>query len=564
MPSNMTSEFTFLHRFESPLEGISEPERFNFPFSYSPHPLSQAAVEQTQAYLMRQSDFIHPFGLNDDEERAIGKMFGVLVVKDQQGDLGFLAAVSGKLAGANHHRYFVPPVFDMLKPGDFFLQEEAKINSINNRLEQLSESEELQRQKAQLSEIKNQAIKQLEEMRVRHKANKKQRKITRAEQQALLNPVEYQALLDDLIKQSYHDQHQYDVLKAKCSAAISAVEEPLQRLLDEISALRDERRARSARLQNLLFEQYKFLNASGEECSLLELFNAVGKELPPAGAGECAAPKLLQYAYQNGWKPICMAEFWWGRPPGSEVRKHGYFYPACKGKCEPILAHMLKGLSVDPNPMLVNPAADKELPVVYQDEAIIVVNKPAEFLTVPGIHIQDSVQHRIMQLFPELDSPWIVHRLDMSTSGLLVLAKTKEAHEHLQRQFASQRVYKRYTALLQGIVEVSEGEINLPLRVDLDDRPRQIVCAEFGRPARTRFQVLDRSNGRTRVHFYPITGRTHQLRVHAAHALGLNTPMVGDDLYGQPADRLHLHAGKLGFLHPLTQKKMEFEISDPF
>ena len=172
-----------------------------------------------------------------------------------------------------------------------------------------------------------------------------------------------------------------------------------------------------------------------------------------------------------------MAEFWWGRPPGSEVRKHGYFYPACKGKCEPILAHMLKGLSVDPNPMLVNPAADKELPVVYQDEAIIVVNKPAEFLTVPGIHIQDSVQHRIMQLFPELDSPWIVHRLDMSTSGLLVLAKTKEAHEHLQRQFASQRVYKRYTALLQGIVEVSEGEINLPLRVDLDDRPRQIVCA---------------------------------------------------------------------------------------
>ena len=250
MPSNMTSEFTFLHRFESPLEGISEPERFNFPFSYSPHPLSQAAVEQTQAYLMRQSDFIHPFGLNDDEERAIGKMFGVLVVKDQQGDLGFLAAVSGKLAGANHHRYFVPPVFDMLKPGDFFLQEEAKINSINHRLEQLSESEELQRQKAQLSEIKNQAIKQLEEMRVRHKANKKQRKITRAEQQALLNPVEYQALLDDLIKQSYHDQHQYDVLKAKCSAAISAVEEPLQRLLDEISALRDERRARSARLQN--------------------------------------------------------------------------------------------------------------------------------------------------------------------------------------------------------------------------------------------------------------------------------------------------------------------------
>ncbi|MGO1597880.1 MAG: pseudouridine synthase [Sphingobacterium sp.] len=555
----------YLHRFEKPIPTRQRPISFTFPFSYEPHALSKAAAEQTQAYLNQQSDFVHFFGLKEDEqEKAIGKMFGVLVVEDQQGDLGFLAAVSGKLAGVNQHRYFVPPIFDMLHPGGFFLEEEERINAINRHLEQLQASEELQVMQTALLNKKETVGDQLAAARARHKQNKQQRKTIRDHQKDRLSSYEYEQLLDDLIKQSYRDQHEYAVLKQAGVDSIATVEAPLNKLLLEIDRLKQERKSRSAQLQNKLFEQYVFLNAAGQSKTLLDIFEAARQELPPAGAGECAAPKLLQHAFIHGLKPICMAEFWWGISPRSEVRKHKYFYPACRGKCEPILAHMLQGLQVDPNPMLINTAQGKELPIVYQDEAIVVINKPTEFLTVPGIHITDSVQTRIQTLFPDLDSPWIVHRLDMSTSGLLVLAKTKSAHQFLQQQFADQTVEKRYTALLDGDISSERGEINLPLRVDLNDRPRQIVCNQYGRVARTLYEVVNRDGHYTRVHFFPVTGRTHQLRVHAAHVLGLNTPIVGDDLYGRRTNRLHLHAGKIGFIHPLTRQWIEFEIADPF
>ena len=259
-----------------------------------------------------------------------------------------------------------------------------------------------------------------------------------------------------------------------------------------------------------------------------------------------------------------MAEFWWGISPDSEVKVHKEFYPACRGKCEPILSHMLEGIELDVNPMSINPAEGKELPIIYEDEYLLLVNKPAEFLSVPGKTIDDSVQTRIQLKYPNATGPLLVHRLDMSTSGIILIAKQKDIHESLQKQFLKRTVEKRYMALLDGYVKSSDGEISLPLRVDLEDRPRQLVCYEHGKHALTTYEVLERKNGRTRIHFYPHTGRTHQLRVHAAHSKGLNAPIIGDDLYGQKADRLHLHAEYLSFWHPITKERMEINCPAPF
>jgi tRNA pseudouridine32 synthase/23S rRNA pseudouridine746 synthase len=306
------------------------------------------------------------------------------------------------------------------------------------------------------------------------------------------------------------------------------------------------------------------LNALGESKNVVDVFAEIGAILPPAGAGECAAPKLLHYAYTNGFKPICMAEFWWGASPKSEVRQHKNFYPACRGKCEPILGHMLRGLDVEDNPMLVNPAEDKEMEIVFEDDYLVVVNKPAEFLSVPGKTISDSVLTRLKERYPNATGPLLVHRLDMSTSGILVAAKTERVHKHLQSQFIRRKVKKRYVALLDGVVAATEGIIDLPLRVDLDNRPHQLVCYEHGKSARTEFRVVRIEGGRTRIHFFPITGRTHQLRVHAAHSLGLNTPILGDDLYGTRAERLHLHAEFIEFTHPISKELINFTIPPVF
>jgi len=306
-------------------------------------------------------------------------------------------------------------------------------------------------------------------------------------------------------------------------------------------------------LQSRLFEAYNFLNA---ECDLKDLghvFKDHSNSEPPSGAGECAAPKLLHYAYQNILKPIAMAEFWWGVSPKSEVRKHGNFYPSCRGKCEPILGFMLEGLQVDANPMLELPEYVRPLDIVYEDDVLLVINKPAEFLSVPGKSLLPSIYDLVKEKYPEATGPLIVHRLDMATSGILLLTKTKEANKKMQAQFIEKRIRKRYVALLDGVLDGREGVIDLPLRLDVDDRPRQLVCHEHGKVAKTRWEVIDELYGRTRVYFYPITGRTHQLRVHAAHKVGLSTPILGDDFFGNRGQRLHLHADQLPFDHPTTR-----------
>ncbi len=561
----MHTEIPFLHQFENDITSIEKPDKFTYPFCYDPHPLSIIAAEQLQQYLHTQQDFEHNFGLEEGQEGVkIGKMFGVLVVEDNLGNLGYLAACSGKLAGTYKHKYLIPPIFDMLDEHGFFLTEERTINPLNREIESLMQNPQLDILKQRLEEVKEKSAQELAAARQLHKANKAERKKIRTTQKTLVPIEEYKVIEEDLIKQSYRDQHEYDVLRQRTKAAIAEIEDSLAQLLSEIEARKELRKQKSSDLQYRLFDQYHFLNAHGQTRSVLSIFEEAIQMLPPAGAGDCAAPKLLQYAYQHQLKPICMAEFWWGFSPSAEVRKHGYFYPACRSKCEPILGHMLQGLDVDANPMLTNPAENKALEIIYDDDAIIVVNKPAEFLSVPGINVQDSVQNRIIAMYPDITGPVIIHRLDMSTSGILVLAKNKEAHQFIQDQFIKHSIQKRYTALLDAVIEEKEGIIDLPLRVDLEDRPRQVVCYEYGKPARTKYKVVGIENNKTRIHYYPLTGRTHQLRVHSAHSKGLNTPIVGDDLYGKRADRLHLHAGYISFVHPLSKEQISFEVADPF
>ena len=547
--------------FKTNISGISLPEKFTFPFYYEPHELSIIASKELQKYLETQTDFEHNFGLKENQEGlVIGKMFGVLVCQNQEGELGYLWAFSGKLAGVNHHSYFVPTIFDMLQEDGFFKKEEEVLNAINSQIEILENSDELRDKKKQLENTKNEANSDIQNQ----KDKIKRLKVERDEKRISftnLSSVEIEQLEFELSEESKKESILLKKMTKYWNFQIEKAQNEVNLLLDEINQHKDERRQKSGALQQKLFAEYSFLNQFGERKSIGEIFN----NNPPAGAGECAAPKLLHYAFEHNLKPIAMAEFWWGQSPKSEIRKHKQFYPACKSKCEPILlSHMLKGLDMETNPFQENPAEGKNIEIVFEDEVLAVINKPAEFLSVPGKIISDSVYQRVKELYPNATGPLIVHRLDMSTSGVMLIAKDEETYVKLQSQFIKRTIKKRYIALLDGILEGNQGCINLPLRVDLDDRPRQLVCYEHGKPAQTKWKKIEIRNNQTLVYFYPITGRTHQLRVHASHELGLKTPIVGDDLYGTKAHRLHLHAESLIFDHPISKKRLLIKIPISF
>jgi tRNA pseudouridine32 synthase/23S rRNA pseudouridine746 synthase len=482
-----------------------------------------------------------------------------LVCRNEHGELGYLAAYSGKLANSNDHTFFVPPIFDMLTTNSFFRIEEEMLNEYTLKIEALENTEELKRAKKELERAKNAGEQEISELKQEIKRNKKIRKEQR--DSAREDDLE---LIERLRKQSIQEQYFLKDKTVFWKNEIAQKQAHLEVFLKEIVDLKEERKSKSGQLQQRLFEKYHFLNAREEEASLATIFSTSEEIKPPAGAGECAAPKLLQFAYEHKLEPLALAEFWWGQSPQSEIRKHKNYYPACRGKCEPILGHMLVGLKVDKNPLLVNPAVDKELSVVFEDDKIMIINKPAEFLSVPGKTINDSVLTRLRKMLPDATGPLLIHRLDMSTSGILVVAKSEEAHKFIQRQFIKRTVHKRYIALLDGVLELNQGIIDLPLRVDLDDRPRQLVCHEYGKSARTKYKVLETINGKTKVEFIPITGRTHQLRVHSAHPNGLSLPIVGDDLYGKKANRLHLHAEFISFIHPESRRKVKFQVDAEF
>ena len=480
-------------------------------------------------------------------------MFGVLVVQTAEGVPGYLAAYSGNLAGRNDHPYFVPPVYDLLNPEGFFRQEEACISRLNRHIEELEATPGYLALKEQREVLRHQAAQQLEEARQQLKAAKAARDLRR---QASPPPSEEESAA--MVRESQHQKAEYKRLERHLKAEGNNLADALLPYETALKRLKEERRTRSAALQHRLFGAFRLLNARGEVQDLNEIFRHTPHRVPPAGAGECAAPKLLQYAYLNHLHPVAMAEFWVGASPRGEVRHDGHYYPACKGKCGPILAHMLQGLEVESNPLQPAAHTQAEPQVVYEDPWLLVLDKPAGMLSVPGKEAADSAWQWVREHYPQADGPLLVHRLDMDTSGLL-LAKSKDMHQLLQALFHHRRIRKTYLAVLDGAVTPDEGRIDLPLLPDPLDRPRQRVDREHGKPAVTLYRVLSREAGRTRILFQPLTGRTHQLRIHAAHPEGLHCPIVGDRLYGIPGDRLYLHAQKLEFIHPVTREALCIE-----
>jgi tRNA pseudouridine32 synthase/23S rRNA pseudouridine746 synthase len=550
--------------FKTDISGIELPEKFTFPFYYEPHYLAKIATEEIQEYLESQTDFKHNFGLDTTKtDLPIGKMFGVLIVQNQKNEVGYLAAFSGKLADKSLPKKFVPPVFNMRTEGSFYIKGELEIDKINAQLTLLKSNEHYLDLKKSFKKLTQAIAEDLESQRKKMKLSKSDRKLRKKKSISVLSELEVKNLTKKLMQESYNDQFFYKELLEYYETKSKKEGKEVLVFENKIALLKKERKEKSNYLQQTLFSKYAFLNPQKELKNLLDVFNDPAIK-PPAGSGECSAPKLLQYAFANDLKPISMAEFWWGISPNSAVRKHKNYYPACQSRCKPILTHMLQGLKLDPNLLLENLSEKQELKIIYEDDVLIVVNKPAEFLSVPGKEITDSVYSRIKEKYPTATGPLIVHRLDMSTSGILLLTKTKEANKVLQSQFINRTVKKRYVALLDGNLSENSGKIKLPLRVDLDDRPKQLVDFVHGKNAETDWEIIRREHGKTRVYFYPITGRTHQLRVHAAHKNGLNTPIFGDDLYGKKTTRLHLHAEFIEFFHPSTNEKISFTVDAEF
>lgn len=511
------------------------PSEFTNPFDYEPHQLCIEALEHLKDNL--------PVSVKMPK----GKMYGVLIVKNQQGTIGMLVAYSGNEKEANSALPFVPQVYEITNPNGFFRKAEVELNQINAKIKTLVDSKVLDKIRKQLDDKKKESQRLIDNA----KSELKKNKLIRDEKRKQLSNEDE---LAKLIKQSQREKSEFNKLKKQLKDELNSLEIEEKKFITDIKSLKQERKRKSAAVQKRIFDNYRFLNSLGEQESASSIFGNTKSKVPPAGAGDCSAPKLLQYAYLHQLTPVTMSEFWWGPSPITEIRKHGYFYPACKSKCEPILAFMLKGLSIEKQPAKEN----LKIKIIYEDEAIMVVNKPPGLLSVPGKEQSDSVYTQIKNMYPSIEGPIIIHRLDMSTSGILLLAKSKIIHEHLQKQFLEQTIKKRYVALLDGVISEKNGEINLPLRVDLNDRPRQMVCYEYGKEAITHWQVIEQRKNQTLIHFHPLTGRTHQLRVHSAHKLGLNTPIVGDPLYGKKSNRLMLHAEHIDFFHPIKKRRLSF------
>ena len=546
---------------------IQPPHQFTFPFCYEPHPLCRLAAAEVEHHIVESGVW--------QGETSCGKMFGVLVVRYELGvrnyelgvrscELGFIAAYSGLLAGRNDWAYFVPPVFDAQQPDGHFKVTERSISDINREIDCIRHSDEYKRVKAEEATLRQKAADRIAAMKQHIASAKAERDRRRSDAQAGLVHIS-EAETAAMTRESQTLKADLRRLKQRLDMELSAAHALTFQYDERIAALRQRRRSMSDELQRWLFTQYRMLNARGEERDLIDIFSTTTHGIPPAGAGDCCAPKLLQYAYSHGLQPVCMAEFWWGESPRQEIRHHLSYYPACRSKCLPILTHMLQGLDVEPNPLTAT--ASEELKIVYEDDAICVVDKPAGMLSVPGKDNVESVESIMRQRWLQYDgNPIMVHRLDRDTSGLMVVARTLEAYHSLQQQFACRTAAKRYEAVLDGVPAIHEGTISLPLMPDIMDRPRQRVDMEHGKPSVTTYRVVSTQGGRTLVWLYPHTGRTHQLRVHCAHPLGLATPILGDPLYGRgtAAPRMYLNAAELEITHPVTGRRMQWKSESAF
>lgn len=522
------------------------PKKFTFPFAYEPHLLSRLAAAELQNKLSE---------VYTGKELA-GKMYGVLIVKSKEGKVGYLQAFSGQLEVYEHAIAFVPAVHNRLREGDFFKKGEQALKQINQRIKKLERQPTYLKLLTEMEALKKKAANEIAAVREKKNAMKAERKAKRNEAEAALQGKEYEQRKKQLDQESIDTHYNYKKLNEEWNNKVGKIQSKVAQFENEINSLKKARKKKSHGLQQQLFDQYQFLNAKGQKKSLVNIFEPLGP--PPAGAGDCAAPKLLQYAYCNGYTPLAMAEFWWGNTPKSLLRTEGRYYPACAGKCKPILGHMLKGLNVEDDPMLEYNAEDKKIDILFEDDVLLVINKPAGLLSIPSKLINDAVASRMRKLFPEATGPMVAHRLDKLTSGLMIITKSLDTYKIIQQQFIHKTIEKEYTALLEGLIKNESGKIELPLMVDEFNRPMQMVSLEKGKRSVTAYKVLKKYDGRTLVQFIPITGRTHQLRVHAAHQDGLNAPIVGDTLYGTKDKRLMLHAAKISFDHPITQERLTF------
>ena len=549
-----------LHPFHISSTGTDFPEKMNNPFDYEPHPLCIQICKELQTYLENKKEW--------REEIDRGKMFGILIVEG-----GYLAAYSGQIGGRSDWDDFVPAVFDYLQPDGYFKTHEAEITHINESILRLEKDERMQKARTLIADLLTQRQQAIAGFQEKMKEKKAQRDLRR--KQSNLSAEEEQAMT----KESQFMKAELRRLK-KSLAEKTTLETEYEDYQNNISRLKQLRKQLSDALQQWLFAQFRMLNAEGEEKDLLEIFRdtaledqpnlsllskrAALKMVPPAGSGECCEPKLLQYAFRHHLKPLQMAMFWWGESPKEEIRHHLQFYPACNGKCKPILRWMLPEV----NTMLNHASQPLTLETLYEDRELAVICKPAGMLSVPGKEPGVTSVYSIMRgKYPEATGPLIVHRLDMATSGLMVIAKTEFAYHRLQEQFASHQIQKKYIAIVcakEGSIQ-PEGLLSLPLMPDYLDRPRQIVNHEQGKEAITEYKVLgneenEGNNQHLRLALYPQTGRTHQLRVHCAHREGLNAPILGDPLYGcEKAPRLYLHAESIRFTHPLSGKEIFIE-----
>lgn len=532
------------HTFKN--EPIKEyPKRMNNPFDYEPHPLCIKACRELQAYLAKREDW--------QEEISRGKMFGVLIVERNESgqdtpQLGYLAAYSGQIGGRSDWEDFVPAVFDYLQPNGFFKIKEAIISSMNLIIKKMEVSEKnIQHLLQPLEGLRKSEIDKLQKNLKEAKAKRdaiRQRDNLTSEEEA------------ELIRESQHMKAEFRRKKRKIEEK-TETELDYENIKEDIRKIKQSRKQRSDNLQRWLFSQFNMLNDKGECKNLIDIFQDTAAKTPPAGSGECCEPKLLQYAYSLGYKPLQMAMFWWGESPKEEIRHHLHFYPACSGKCKPILQWMLPASTFEP--AAVDLSIYNKVEMLYEDREIAVIHKPEGLLSVPGKNAaQPSVYALMRSKFPEATGPLIVHRLDMSTSGVMMIAKTEFAYHRLQKAFLNHQIQKKYVAIISGKDIPEKGIISLPLMPDYLDRPRQIVDHEQGKEAITEYEVLEPvDDSHFRIALYPKTGRTHQLRVHCAHQEGLNAPILGDPLYGnEKAARLHLHAEEITFEHPLTGKKM--------
>lgn len=539
----------------------------NNPFEYTPDEACDEAFKDLVVRVEALKKSKNPDDVNFCRELEEGKMLGVLIAADSCGRRHTLYAFSGQLGdGGFYHPGFVEPVFDYLQPDGYFKTKEADISRQNIEIAKFEE-DDLANIKEDYERIKEKLNAEVADYKEKCRLSKMRRDAKRKSGTCDADEMAC------MIRQSQFEKAELHRLKKRLATILEPYAVKLKDARARLDALKEKRRSDSEALQTWLFTNFRLLNARGERRSLSDIFADTPMGVPPSGAGECCAPKLLQAAYLRGWQPVSMAEYWYGKPKDGEVRRHGEHYPACRGKCLPVLGWMLQGLPVDPplnGDCQLSAVSNPE--IIYENKCFCVVNKPSGMLSVPGKGSNVSLQQWLIDKYGDDRYVKVAHRLDQDTSGLIIATFGQQSFKVMQSLFATRRVKKTYVAELEGDYEPRgisrQGCIELPLSPDWLDRPRQRVDIEGGKNAVTDYEFTGIAEGRSRVKFRPYTGRTHQLRVHAASEKGLGMPIVGDRLYGsrvgRDSKRLLLHAEKIEFTFPVDGNHYIFESPAPF